>query len=241
VAQSRHTTTLRRAAEATFGSSVLLMMFSTVCCGCSSRLYPGHPLAVRWNSRCNWSGSPCQALVARDAAADRATAPSARDGPGAPGYLPPAAAVWDSWGRARSYGTLLLRGNCCWRRRVGGGRSHSRVHHLRSIQVSARVDRRSKPRQCWARTSPLGPGHESPSAVDRTFVSERRRSRPERMLLWRDSSRLSSSRLSKESSIRSAGNRSERCARDQGHPAGASRYSLKRPASSEPPVALPAL
>jgi hypothetical protein len=69
-----------------------------------------------------------------------------------------------------------------------GGRSHSRAHHLRSIQVPARVDRRSKPRQWWARTSPFGPGHESPSVVDRTFVSESRTSRPERMLLRRESS-----------------------------------------------------
>lgn len=143
------------------------MMFSTVCCGCSSCLHPA-TLGGSGNSRCTSERVHASGTGCARCCGGRATAASARDGPGAPGYLPPAAAVWDSWGRARSYGTLLLRGNCCWRRRVGGCRSHSRVHHLRSIQVPARVDRRSKPRQCWARTSPLGPGHESPSAVDRT-------------------------------------------------------------------------
>jgi hypothetical protein len=147
VAQSRNTTACRRAAGATFGSSVLLMTLSTVCYGCSSRLHPATHRRLG-ELAFHFGTSTRQALVARDAAADRATAPSARDGPGAPGYLPPGAAVWDSWGRARSCGTLLLRGNCCWRRRVGGGRSHSRVHHLRSIQAPARVDRRSRPRQC---------------------------------------------------------------------------------------------
>jgi hypothetical protein len=72
---------------------------------------------------------------------------------------PPVGSGLGLLGPARSYGTLLFRGNCCWRRRVGSGRSYSRVRYLRSIQVPARVDRRSKSRQCGTRISPLGPGH----------------------------------------------------------------------------------
>jgi hypothetical protein len=72
---------------------------------------------------------------------------------------PPVGSGLGLLGPARSYGTLLFRGNCCWRRRVGSGRSYSRARYLRSIQVPARVDRRSKSRQCGTRISPLGPGH----------------------------------------------------------------------------------